>query len=136
MISLASEYTDTKGRHAKAWLFYDVDCVFCTRFAAWTAPILYRRGMALAPLQDPRVGPLLGLTKQELLREIKLLWSDGTQYGGADAILVVASTVWWARPLVWLAKIPGVPRLFRAGYRWVAARRNCAARNAACQLSR
>jgi predicted DCC family thiol-disulfide oxidoreductase YuxK len=136
MISLASEYTDTKGRHATAWLFYDADCAFCTRLASWVAPILHRHGMALAPLQDPRVGPLLGLTQQELLREMKLLWSDGSQYGGADAILVIAGTIWWARPLVWLSKIPGVPGLLRAAYRWVAARRSCAARNAVCQVPR
>ena len=33
MISLASEYTDGKGRHAKGWLFFDADCAFCTRIA-------------------------------------------------------------------------------------------------------
>jgi predicted DCC family thiol-disulfide oxidoreductase YuxK len=136
MISLASEYTDIKGRHATAWLFYDADCAFCTRLAAWVAPILHRHGMALAPLQDPRVGPLLGLGQQEGLREMKLLWSDGAQYGGADAVLVLAGTLWWARPLAWLAKIPGVPNLLRAGYRSVAAGRNCQARNAACQVPR
>jgi predicted DCC family thiol-disulfide oxidoreductase YuxK len=136
MISLANEYTDSKGRHAKGWLFYDADCRFCTRIAAWLAPVLERRGMAVAPLQDPRVGPLLGLTEQDLLRELKLLWSDGRQYGGADAVLAVAATIWWVRPLVWLAKIPGVPRLLHTGYGWIAARRSCAARNTACQLTR
>jgi predicted DCC family thiol-disulfide oxidoreductase YuxK len=136
MISLANEYTDTKGRHAKGWLFYDADCAFCTRLAQCLAPILHRRGMALAPLQDPRVGPLLGLDEQDLLRELKLLWSDGTQHGGADAILAVAATIWWAHPLVWLSKIPGAPRLLHAAYRSIAARRSCAARNASCQISR
>lgn len=136
MISLASEYTDAKSRHADAWLFYDADCAFCTRLAKWVAPILDRRGMAVGPLQDPRVGPLLGLSRQQLLREMKLLWSDGTQYGGADAILVVAGSIWWARPLVWLGKIPGVPSLLRAGYRRVAARRSCTAGNTACPFLR
>jgi predicted DCC family thiol-disulfide oxidoreductase YuxK len=136
MISLANEYTDTKGRHAKGWLFYDADCAFCTHLAQWLGPILHRRGMALAPLQDPRVGPLLGLDEQDLLRELKLLWSDGTQHGGADAILAVAATIWWAHPLVWLRKIPGAPRLLQAAYRWIAARRSCAARNGSCQISR
>jgi predicted DCC family thiol-disulfide oxidoreductase YuxK len=136
MISLANEYTDTKGRHAKGWLFYDADCEFCTRFAGWLAPILHRRGMALAPLQDPRVGPLLGLDPQELLYELKFLWSDGRQYGGANAVLAVAATIWWARPLVWLSKIPAAPRFLHAAYRRIAARRSCAARNASCPLSR
>ena len=136
MISLASEYTDTKGRHARGWLFFDADCNFCTRLAGWLAPILVRRGFAVAPLQDPRVSTLLGLSQQELLRELRFLLSDGTQYGGADAVVAVARQIWWGRPLVWLATIPGMRDFFHAGYRWIAARRSCVAGNAACQISR
>ncbi len=50
MISLASEYTDGKGRHAQGWLFFDAQCGFCTRIARWLAPVLQRRGFAVAPL--------------------------------------------------------------------------------------
>ena len=127
MISLASEYTDRKGRHAKGWLFFDADCTFCTRLARWLAPILTRRGFALAPLQDPRVGPLLGLTREELLCELRFLVSDGEQFGGADAVLAVARQIWWARPLVWFSKIPRSMTLLDSGYRWVAEQRSCAA---------
>jgi predicted DCC family thiol-disulfide oxidoreductase YuxK len=129
MISLTSEYTDGKGRHAKGWLFFDADCSFCTRIARWLEPILARRGFAVAPLQDPRVGSLLGLSRQELLRELRFLLSDGTQYGGADAVLVVARQIGWGRPLVWFANIPGATALLRKGYRWVASRRSCLADN-------
>jgi predicted DCC family thiol-disulfide oxidoreductase YuxK len=127
MLSLASEYTDTKGRHAKGWLFFDAECVFCTKIARWLAPILERRGLALAPLQDPRVAALLGLSHDNLMREIHLLMSDGQRYGGADAVVALARQIWWARPLVWLAKIPGMTRLFRASYRFIAANRSCSA---------
>lgn len=127
MISLSSEYTDTKGRHARGWLFYDSDCAFCTRIARWLAPILSRRGLAVAPLQDPRVGPLLGLSPEALLRELKFLLSDGRQFGGATAVTAVAQEIWWARPLVWLSRIPGMSALLDAAYRWVAAQRSCAA---------
>ena len=95
MISLASEYTDGKGRHARGWLFFDAQCSFCTRIARWLEPILLRRGLAVAPLQDPRVGALLGLRRQELLLELKFLLSDGTQHGGADAVLAVARVAGW-----------------------------------------
>ena len=125
MISLTSEYTDGKGRHAKGWLFFDADCSFCTRVARWLAPRLKRRGFAVAPLQDPRVGPLLGISRVDSLRELRFLLSDGVQYGGADAIVVVARQIWWAQPLVWLAKIPKTTDLLHAGYRWFAARRHC-----------
>jgi predicted DCC family thiol-disulfide oxidoreductase YuxK len=134
MISLANEYTDTKSRHAQGWLFYDAECIFCTKMARWLAPILERRGLALAPLQDPRVGALLGLSRDKLMREIHLLMSDGTQYGGADAVVALARKIWWAKPLVWLAKLPCMMNAFRASYRHVAATRHCSA--AGCAIPR
>lgn len=127
MISLASEFTDAKGLHARGWLFFDAECSFCSKVARFLAPILRRRGLALAPLQDPRVGALLGLPRAELLREMRFLLSDGTQYGGADAAVAMAREIWWARPLVWLATVPGMMNLLRSGYRWFAARRSCVA---------
>ena len=127
MISLANEYTDGKGRHARGWLFFDVECPFCIRLARWIAPILARRGMAVAPLQDPRVGALLGMNREALLMELRFLLSDGKQYGGADAVVAVAREIWWARPLAWFVKLPGAMNLLHSGYRWVASQRSCAA---------
>lgn len=127
MISLASEYTDGKGRHAKGWLFFDAECGFCIRVARWLAPILERRGFGVAPLQDPRVGALLGMSREELLLELRFLLSDGKQFGGADAVFAVAREIWWLRPLVWVSTLPGVLPLLHKGYHWVAARRSCSA---------
>lgn len=127
MISLAGELTDGKGRHARGWLFFDAECGFCTRIAKWVAPILRRRGMALAPLQDPRVGALLGMSREELLREIRLLLSDGRQYGGAEACVALAREIWWARPVAWMAEIPWMMRMLRGWYERIAMSRSCAA---------
>ena len=127
MISLTSEFTDGKGRHARGWLFFDADCRFCTRLARWLLPILEKRGLDIAPLQDPRVGALLGLSSAELMREMRFLLSDGSQYGGADAVLALAREIWWARALVWLAKLPGMTDMLRRGYSRFAARRKCPA---------
>ena len=113
MISLTSEFTDSKSRHARGWLFYDADCNFCVKIARAIAPSLQKRGFALAPLQDPRVGPLLGIPRSELLLEIRLLLADNQQFGGADAAVALAKEIWWALPLVWLAAIPGVMNVFR-----------------------
>ena len=131
MISLTNDYTDTKSRHAKGWLFFDADCVFCTKIARALAPILERRGLALAPLQDPRVATLLGLSHDRLMREIHLLMSDGQQYGGADAVVALSRQIWWATPLVWLAKLPGMMPVLRSSYRLIAANRSCSAANCA-----
>ena len=125
MISLTSEFTDGKGRHARGWLFFDAECRFCTRIARWLLPILQRRGLAVAPLQDPRVSALLGLTKAELLREMRLLLSDGAQYGGADAAIALAREIWWAAPLhcasglAICSRIPAT-RTFTSTTTWVA----------------
>jgi predicted DCC family thiol-disulfide oxidoreductase YuxK len=127
MISLTSEFTDTKGRHARGWLFYDADCAFCLKIARAIAPTLQKRNIALAPLQDPRVGPLLGLSPSELLLEMRLLMSNGQQTGGADAAVALAHEIWWAHPLAWLANLPGAMPLLRRTYRYIAAHRKCSA---------
>jgi predicted DCC family thiol-disulfide oxidoreductase YuxK len=134
MISLASEMTDSKGRHARGWLFFDAECEFCTGIARWLMGPMKRRGLAVASLQDPRVGTLLGLSREELLRAVRFVLTDGSQYLGADAVLAVARELWWTRPLVRMAKLPGVMSVMRAGYRWVARRRRCPAEH--CPVDR
>jgi predicted DCC family thiol-disulfide oxidoreductase YuxK len=127
MISLASEFTDGKGRHARGWLFFDAECGFCTRIARWLAPALQKRGLDVAPLQDPRVASLLGLSQKELLHEMRFVLTDGSHTGGADAAVALAKEIVWMRPLVWFAKIPGATGLLRTGYRLIARNRKCAA---------
>jgi predicted DCC family thiol-disulfide oxidoreductase YuxK len=127
MISLTSEFTDSKGRHARGWLFFDADCAFCVKIVRALRPTLQKRGFALAPLQDSRVGALLGLSPSELLLEMRLLLSNGQQTGGADAAVALAREIWWARPLVWLSNLPGMMQLLRRAYRWIAAHRKCSA---------
>ena len=127
MISLTSEFTDSEGRHARGWLFFDADCAFCVKIVRALAPALQKRGFALAPLQDPRVGALLGLSQSELLLEMRLLLSNGQQTGGADAAIALAHEIWSARPLAWLSKLPGMMLLLRSAYRWTATHRKCSA---------
>jgi predicted DCC family thiol-disulfide oxidoreductase YuxK len=127
MITLADEFTDRKERRARGWLFFDAECRFCTRVARWLGPVLRRRGLGVAPLQDPRVGALLGLSKQALLKELRFLDGDGSQSGGADAVVALARQVWWGRPLVWVAGVPGMTAVLARAYRSVAARRGCGA---------
>ena len=127
MISLAADMTDRKGRHARGWLFFDAECEFCIGIARRLVGPMKRRNLALAPLQDPRVGMLLGLSPEELRRAIRFVLADGSHYVGVDAVLAVARELWWTRPLVWIATAPGMLAAMRAGYRWVARRRKCAA---------
>jgi len=128
MISLSSEMTDTKGRHAsRGWVFFDHDCSVCTSLARRFRRVLESRGFGLAALQDPRVQALLALPPEDLLREMRVASTDGKIYGGAEAIVYLARQIWWAWPLFAAAKLPGVRRILAAGYRWFADHRTCSA---------
>jgi predicted DCC family thiol-disulfide oxidoreductase YuxK len=125
MITLADDFTDRKERSARGWLFFDSQCRFCTRIARCLLPILGRRGLAVAPLEDPRVAALLGVSPLALRKELRFVLSDGRQSGGASAVLAVAREIWWARPLGWLAALPGGVHVLESGYRRIARRRGC-----------
>jgi predicted DCC family thiol-disulfide oxidoreductase YuxK len=126
MISLISEVTDAKGRSAaRGWVLFDADCASCSAWARRFRRTLESRGFELAPLQSPRVRTLLNLPDDELLREMRLLTADGKVVGGADALIHLARRIWWAWPVYALARLPGVPALLAAAYRWFAARRHC-----------
>jgi predicted DCC family thiol-disulfide oxidoreductase YuxK len=135
MISLISEITDAKGKHApRGWVFFDRDCSVCTTLARRFRRVLETRGFALAALQDPRVQALLALPPEDLLREMRVATTDGDIYGGAEAVIYLARQIWWAWPLYAAAKFPGVPRILDAGYRWFAEHRTCA--SGFCSISR
>ena len=125
MISLASDMTDSKGRHAHGWLFYDAECDFCTRIARFVAAPMSRRQLGTAPLQDPRVTSLLGMPPDQLLLAVRYLAPDGATYSGANALVALSREFWWAQPLIWLSQIPGFMRLMHAAYIWVARHRKC-----------
>src|SRR5258708_36499269 len=131
MITLADEFTDRKGRQARGWLFFDAECRFCTRIARWIAPILLSRGLDVAPLQDPRVGPLLGMKREELLTELRFLLSDGKNFGGARAVGAVGGTFWSARPVVGVSPWPRATVLLAVGDRWVGQRAGVGIRSSA-----
>jgi predicted DCC family thiol-disulfide oxidoreductase YuxK len=126
MISLSSEMTDSKGRHAsRGWVFFDRDCGICTSLAGRFRKTFEKRGFGLAALQDPRVSSLLAVPPEQLLREMRVVTTDAELYSGADAIVYLARQVWWMRPLYIAAQLPGMMHVLRAGCRWFADHRNC-----------
>ena len=116
----------TKNHTRRGWVFYDADCTFCTSLARRLEPTLLRRGFHCGALQEPWVGIVLGLPREELLREFRVRTANSEVLGGADALLHLARHIWWAWPLYALAQIPSPRDLLRAAYRWFAARRHCA----------
>jgi predicted DCC family thiol-disulfide oxidoreductase YuxK len=135
MISLSSEMTDTKGKRAPCgWVFFDRDCSVCTSLARRFRHPLETRGFGLAALQDPRVQALLALPPEDLLREMRVATAGGEIYGGAEAIVFLARQIWWAWPFYAAAKLPGVPRILDACYRWFADHRTCS--SGSCSMPR
>jgi predicted DCC family thiol-disulfide oxidoreductase YuxK len=126
MRSLFSDTTDSSDARFRGWLLYDRDCEFCSRWARLLEPTLLARGFHVAALQDSWVTPVLGLPREELLRALRLWTPEGSSYLGADAVVYLAQFVFWARPLAWLARLPGAMRLLRALYAAIAVKRHCA----------
>lgn len=114
-------FTETTVRTAgslRGWVFYDAECRFCTAAANRFRRTLARRGFRVVP--------------SGLWNELRLLLPDGRSCCGADAVLQLARRIWWAWPLWALGQVPGMQRLARVVYRWIAAHRHCIA--GACSL--
>jgi hypothetical protein len=86
----------------------------------------------MAAFKVPWVRQQLNLKDEQIPGEMLLLAPQGNRFGGADAIIQISRTIWWAFPLYALARIPGVTALLRRLYRVLAARRNCLA--GSCRL--
>lgn len=60
-----------------------------------------RRSFRLAPLQADWVRARFAVSDEQLLREMRILTPDGKVFGGAEALVELSRTFWWAR---WLAE--------------------------------
>jgi alginate O-acetyltransferase complex protein AlgI len=133
-ISVNTEITDRKNKELNGWIFYDAECALCCGWAFRTKKLLNDRGFEFIPLQTAWAKQRLGLTDATALIEMRLLLADGKIFGGADALIETARNIWWTWPVWAISKIPGVIFIFRAIYRFIAARRNCV--NNACAAPR
>lgn len=107
------------------WILYDAECRMCREMMRRFEKTFTSRGFVFAPLQ-------LELKPGERPTEMRVRTADGREFGGADAVLFLAGFVWWGRPLLWFAKVPGAKKVLHRIYREVASRRSCD--NGACLL--
>ena len=107
------------------WILYDAECRMCREMMRRFEKTFTSRGFVFAPLQ-------LELKSGERPTEMRVRIADGRECGGADAVLFLAGFVWWGRPLLWFAKVPGAKKVLHRVYREVASRRSCD--NGACLL--
>jgi len=118
--------TETNPSVIRGWVFYDAACEFCLRLARRAEHVLGSRGLLLEPLQTSDAAARLKIAPTALMEQMHLLTADGRVFGGADAVVEIARRIWWARPLAWLARVPGMRRVMRSLYARVAANRYCA----------
>ncbi|MEI8342605.1 MAG: DUF393 domain-containing protein [Verrucomicrobiota bacterium] len=116
----------------RGWVLYDGGCCFCTGMIRRFRKTLTRYGLQTAPLQTPWVREKLNLDPHVPPSEMIVLTPCGSVHGGSDALVQIARGIWWAWPLVALSKLPGANPVLRAGYRRIAARRNCSGK--ACKI--
>jgi predicted DCC family thiol-disulfide oxidoreductase YuxK len=106
------------------WVLYDGECALCRRWVDRFHALLLRHGLHCAPLQASWVRAKLG-PGEELLTEMRLLTPAGRVFGGADALIKITRSIWWAWPFYVAAQLPGVKLSCRAIYRWLARNRHC-----------
>jgi predicted DCC family thiol-disulfide oxidoreductase YuxK len=109
----------------RGWVLYDGDCALCRRWVRRFERTLTLRGFDLAPLQSPWVLECLDVPEHELLARMRVLTREGGDVAGADALLFIARTIWWAWPLYAVSLLPGCRPWLRRLYDFVARHRQC-----------
>jgi predicted DCC family thiol-disulfide oxidoreductase YuxK len=125
--------TDKTGKKSVGWVLYDGQCGLCRRTIRALMPALRRAGFEAAALQEPWVGERLGMSRTELLEEMRVIAPGGQLISGADAFVYLGRFIPWLWPLRLIARVPGGRPLLRSSYRWVAAHRSC---GDACPIER
>lgn len=110
-------------RPATGWVLYDAECGVCRRWVPSWAPWLERLGLAVAPLQTGWVAERTGLSRAELLQDIRLLEHGGRLHSGADVYRYLMRRTRWAYPLYLLSLAPGFRLVFDFTYRMFARHR-------------
>jgi predicted DCC family thiol-disulfide oxidoreductase YuxK len=110
--------------NSQAWVLYDNQCGFCSRWIEFWRTTLAKRNIGIAGLQERWVVERLGLAEQELLHDIRLLTTEGLIVSGADVYLYVTRRIWWARPFYSIFCLPGFNQLLHLGYGWFARNRH------------
>ncbi|HET7625837.1 MAG TPA: hypothetical protein VFM25_11290, partial [Verrucomicrobiae bacterium] len=74
------------------------------------------------------------LGNPETFSEMKFITRGNQVFGGAEAVVRIARSIWWAWPVFALSRFPGMMRLMQKYYRHVAANRPCA--GGACRVAK
>jgi predicted DCC family thiol-disulfide oxidoreductase YuxK len=117
----------------EGWLLYDDSCGFCRGVIGLGKPLLLRLGYDYAPLQSDWVHGHFGMPSSELLRDVRLLLPNGSNFVGADVYRHIMQRLWWAYPIYLLSCLPSMRQLFDLLYRMIASNRQLVSK--ACRLN-
>ena len=115
MISFNTEITDNTRNIVR----YDAECAFCIAWARRAQRWLNGRGFRFEPLAQQA-------------DEMAIVTASGVTLGAADAVVYLARHIWWGWPLWAVNHLPGVMRLTKRAYRWLATKRYCL--NGRCEV--
>src|SRR4051812_44714334 len=113
------------------WICYDADCPRCRCLAESFCAPLTRRGFKVIPLQTHWLQERFGLATP--YSEMAFVTHRGAYHGGVDALLKISGAYWWARPIVFLGRLPGIHSMLSSIYRRIAKHRSCRSGN--CRLT-
>lgn len=113
---------------AQPTLIYDGECGICQRSVAILKRWDREHVLRFVPFQEGAAVARFGIALPALAAAMHLILPDGRVYSGADAVPVLLRLFprrRWLVPLFW---IPGVLRIARRLYAWIARRRHCLVR--------
>jgi predicted DCC family thiol-disulfide oxidoreductase YuxK len=118
---------ENKGREATVGqpvLIYDGECPVCSRAVRWLKNNIEQRSFEMMPYQSYDLDIRFPFLKQEeLMKEIHLIFQDGTVVSGSDTFPVIANKLKRHPVMSILLKLPGALFMNRILYRWFAPRR-------------
>ena len=124
---MTTEITENKANKPAGWIFFDAECRFCVSARRRWGRIFESRGFVWLPMQTPGTAERLGVTPERLTAEMWLLPAGASPLSGVDAWIGLMRHVWWLKPLAVALDLPGIKRLAKAGYGWIARNRYCIA---------
>jgi predicted DCC family thiol-disulfide oxidoreductase YuxK len=105
-------------------LVYDGECPVCSRAVRWLKNNIDQRSFEMLPYQSYDLDIRFPFLKQEeLMKEIHLIFQDGTVVSGSDTFPVIANKLKRHPVMSILFKLPGALFMNRILYRWFAPRR-------------
>lgn len=113
-----------KDAHIQSVVVYDGECAFCLRQISRIRRKDTHGRFAFVSKQTPGIEDRFPqLAQSDFNTGMRLIAPDGRIFVGADAVYHIARDLPFLRRVAWLYRVPGLQKLARWAYAWVAARR-------------